>query len=84
MLFKPPFFDLAKKMEVPVVVVAMIGTDEIWPTGRMTMSPGKVVVRIFAPMHGKDFESDQAFCDACRMKCGQGYMDLCKAAEAAA
>mmetsp|Transcript_7008 Transcript_7008/g.20569 ORF Transcript_7008/g.20569 Transcript_7008/m.20569 type:complete len:281 (-) Transcript_7008:199-1041(-) len=31
MLFKPPFFDLCKKLSVPVVCVSMLGTDEIWP-----------------------------------------------------
>ena len=43
------------------------------------MNPGTVLVKVHAPMHGKDFESDQAFCDACRLKVGEGYQDLVKA-----
>jgi len=83
MLFKPPFFDLCKKMDVPVVCVSMLGSDEIWPVGRLSMNGAEVVVHVHPPMHGKDYASDQEFCDACRMKVGQGYMDLCKKAEAA-
>ena len=79
MLFKPAFFDLCKKKGVPVVVVSMRGTDEFWPTGRMTMSPADVSVHVSAPLRGADFESDQAFCDAARLKCGAGYLALCGA-----
>ena len=82
MLFKPPFFDLCKKNDVPVVIVSMKGTDEIWPMGTVSMRPHDVVVHVHEPIHGKDYESDQAFCDAARMICGQGYLDLCKAAKA--
>ena len=32
-----------------------------------------------APLRGADFESDQAFCDAARLKCGAGYLALCGA-----
>lgn len=81
MLFKPPFFDLCKKMGVPVVPVSMIGTDEVWPTGVMSMRPASIVVHVGEPLHGKDFESDQAFCDAARMAVGQGYLDLCGKAD---
>ena len=82
MLFKPPFFDLCKKMAVPVVCVSLLGSDEIWPVGEMKMRPADCVVHVHAPMHGKDYESDQAFCDACRMKVGEGYQMLCKKAAA--
>ncbi|KAH8079181.1 1-acylglycerol-3-phosphate O-acyltransferase [Aureococcus anophagefferens] len=80
MLFKPAFFDLCKKQGVPVVPVSMMGTDEVWPCGAMSMRPGNIVVHVGEPLKGEDDESDQAFCDAARMAVGNGYLDLVKAA----
>ena len=80
MLFKPAFFDLCKKQGVPVVPVSMMGTDEVWPCGAMSMRPGNIVVHVGEPLKGEDYESDQAFCDAARMAVGNGYLDLVKAA----
>jgi len=80
MLFKPAFFDLCKKENVPVVVVSMRGTDEFWPTGRMSMAPAAVTVHVGPILDGADYETDQAFCDAARLACGRGYLALCGAA----
>ena len=61
------------------VVVSMRGTDEFWPTGRMSMAPAAVTVHVGPILDGADYETDQAFCDAARAIVGEGYLDLVNA-----
>ncbi|KAJ8602209.1 hypothetical protein CTAYLR_003636 [Chrysophaeum taylorii] len=78
MAFKPPFFDLAKKLDVPVVCVAMRGTDEVWPVGSNMMRPADIIIDIAEPMNPNDYATDQEFADAARLKMGKMYQALCK------
>jgi len=44
--FKKGGFTLAIKSKVPIVPVAIVGSREIMPKGRMTVNPGKITIRI--------------------------------------
>lgn len=76
--FKPAFFDLAKKLDVPIVCVAMRGTDDVWPVGSNAMRPANIIVDIAAPIYPKEYPTDQALADATRNKIGEMYQALCK------
>lgn len=76
--FKPPFFDLAKKLGVPVVVAAMKGADDVWPVGSNMMRPAGVTLSLSEPIWGKDFATDADFAAAARDKMGKMYAELCK------
>jgi len=51
--FKPGGFVLAIKSEQPIVPVAICGTREIMPKGRLWVSPGKVRIKIMSPIETK-------------------------------
>ncbi len=48
--FKKGGFTLAIKSRVPIVPVAISGTREIMPKGRLTASPGEIRVRVGTPI----------------------------------
>lgn len=52
--FKAGAMVLAIKSGVPIVPVAIIGTHEILPKGKLLMSPGKVQIRIGRPIATKN------------------------------
>jgi len=79
MPFKPPFFDLAKKLNISVVCVAMRGTDDVWPVGSNMQRPASVLIDIAEPISPTQFNSDVEFADAMRIKLGKMYQDLCSA-----
>ena len=76
MPFKLPFFQLAKKHNIPVVVCAMHGADEIWPVGSSMLRPGTTTLHVSEPIHGADYDTDEAFADAARSRCGHSYQHL--------
>ena len=78
MEFKPPFFDLAKKSGVPVVVCAMRGTDDVWPVGSNMMRGGTITLSVSAPLDGADYADDAAFAAAARKRMGELYAKLCE------
>jgi len=78
MPFKLPFFQLAKRHNIPVVVCAMHGTSDIWPVGSSILRPGKATIQVSAPIYGADFDSDEAFADAARSCMGSLYQRLCE------
>lgn len=55
--FKAGAMLLAIKSGVPVVPVAIIGTYEILPKGKLLMKPGKVQIRIGQPIETKNYGS---------------------------
>jgi 1-acyl-sn-glycerol-3-phosphate acyltransferase len=55
--FKAGAMLLAIKSGVPVVPVAIIGTYEILPKGKLLMKPGKVLIRIGQPIETKSYGS---------------------------
>ncbi len=77
MPFKLPFFELARRLGVPVVPVAIHGADDILPVGSFWMRPGTTTVHFAAPIYGADYESDHAFADAVRSSVGRSYKWLC-------
>jgi len=44
--FKKGGFTLAIKSKVPIIPVAIVGSREIMPKGKMTVNPGKITIRI--------------------------------------
>lgn len=55
--FKAGAMVLAIKSGVPIVPVAILGTYEILPKGRLLTSPGKVEIRVGAPIDTKHYSS---------------------------
>jgi 1-acyl-sn-glycerol-3-phosphate acyltransferase len=53
--FKAGAMVLALKSGVPIVPVAILGTHEILPKGRLLMHPGKVHVRVGRPIEIKNY-----------------------------
>ena len=78
MNFKPAFFDLAKKLDVPIVCVAMKGTDDAWPVGSNMLRPASILVDVSEPMLPADYDSDVALADAARNNLGAMYTKLCQ------
>lgn len=78
MEFKPPFFDLAKKSGVPVVVCAMRGADDVWPVGSNMMRGATITLSVSAPLDGADYADDAAFAAAARKRMGELYAKLCE------
>jgi len=78
MPFKPPFFDLAKKLDVPVVCVAIKGTDDVWPVGSNMLRPATITVDVAEPLDPNNFDTDEAFADAARKLLGDMYLRLCR------
>jgi 1-acyl-sn-glycerol-3-phosphate acyltransferase len=81
MPFKLPFFELARRLGVPVVVVVTHGADDILPVGSFWLRPGTATIHIRAPIYGADYASDQAFADAARSSMGRSYRRLCSGNE---
>jgi len=52
--FKAGAMVLAVKSGVPIVPVAIIGTYEILPKGKLLMTPGQVQIRVGRPIETKD------------------------------
>jgi len=55
--FKAGAMILAIKSGVPIVPVAILGTYEILPKGKLMMTPGKVQIRMGKPIETKNFGS---------------------------
>ena len=77
MPFKPAFFDLAKQLQVPIVCVAMKGTDDAWPVGSNMIRPFHIIVDVAPPIDPDDFASDVDLAEAAREKLGAMYSKLC-------
>ena len=52
--FKKGGFTLAIKSKVPIVPVAVVGSREIMPKGRITVNPGKITIRIGPTIETKE------------------------------
>lgn len=63
--FKKGGFTLAIKSKVPIVPVAIIGSDAIIPKGKLTVHPGSISIRIDRPVETK----------GCSMKSREALMD---------
>ena len=48
---------LAIKSGIPLVPVAILGTYEILPKGKLLMKPGKVEIRVGSPIETKNYNS---------------------------
>ena len=55
--FKAGAMILAIKSGVPIVPVAILGTYEILPKGKLLMNPGKVQIRVGRPIETKNYNS---------------------------
>ena len=55
--FKAGAMVLAIKSAVPIVPVAILGTYEILPKGKLLMTPGKVQIRVGRPIETKNYRS---------------------------
>jgi 1-acyl-sn-glycerol-3-phosphate acyltransferase len=55
--FKAGAMVLAIKSGVPIVPVAILGTYEILPKGKLLMNPGKVQIRVGRPIETKNYSS---------------------------
>ncbi len=55
--FKAGAMVLAIKSAVPIVPVAILGTYEILPKGKLLMTPGKVQIRVGRPIETKNCSS---------------------------
>jgi 1-acyl-sn-glycerol-3-phosphate acyltransferase len=52
--FKKGGFTLAIKSKVPIIPVAIVGSREIMPKGRITVNPGKITIRIGPTIETKE------------------------------
>jgi 1-acyl-sn-glycerol-3-phosphate acyltransferase len=50
---------LAIKSGVPIVPVAILGTYEILPKGKLLMAPGKVEIRVGEPIETKNYSAKE-------------------------
>lgn len=57
--FKPGTMVLAIKAGVPVVPVAITGTHQVLPKGRLLVKPGRVEIRVGAPIATSDYTVKQ-------------------------
>ena len=55
--FKAGAMALAIKSEVPIVPVAILGTYEILPKGKLLINPGEVQIRVGRPIETKTYRS---------------------------
>ena len=53
--FKSGAFFLAKQLDLPVVPIAIKGTQQMLPAGSFTIKAADVVLKSFAPVYPKDF-----------------------------
>ncbi|MEZ4380797.1 MAG: lysophospholipid acyltransferase family protein [Nannocystaceae bacterium] len=52
--FKLGAFELARVTGAPIVPLVIVGADRLMPYGRLTSTPGRVVVRVLAPIPSDD------------------------------
>ena len=78
MPFKAPFFDVARKLDVPVVCCALKGCDDILPLNSNLFRSGAIHVKLAAPLYGRDSADEHAFAEAIRLKVGKMYQELCE------
>jgi 1-acyl-sn-glycerol-3-phosphate acyltransferase len=53
--FKKGGFSLAMKSKVPIVPVSIAGSREIMPKGQKVANPGRIRIRVDAPIHTQDY-----------------------------
>lgn len=78
MPFRQGFFELAKKLGIPVVPAAIRGADDAWPVGVGSLRPASITMDIGEPFSGDDFADGIEFANAARDKVGAMYASLCK------
>ncbi|MCA9663780.1 MAG: 1-acyl-sn-glycerol-3-phosphate acyltransferase [Myxococcales bacterium] len=66
--FKLGAFELARVTGAPIVPLVILGADQLMPYGRLTATPGRVVVRFLPPIPSDDLTSEnlRARADALR------------------
>jgi 1-acyl-sn-glycerol-3-phosphate acyltransferase len=69
--FKKGGFHLARQANVPVVPVGVIGTRAILPRGGLGLTPGKVTVRVGAPIDPAAYPNTDELAEATRVKVGE-------------
>lgn len=67
-LFKRGTFYLALEAGVPVTPMAITGARKVWPSGSLSLRPGKITLSIGTPVSPKDYsiETVDEFADAVR------------------
>jgi 1-acyl-sn-glycerol-3-phosphate acyltransferase len=53
--FKKGGFSLAMKSKVPIVPVSIAGSREIMPKGQKVANPGRIRIRVDAPINTQDY-----------------------------
>ena len=66
--FKKGPFHLAMDSGIPVVPVTIIGAYEVWPKGRLKVSPGTMTIVFHPPMDPKQFSSREELLEAVHAK----------------
>ncbi len=56
--FKSGAFYLAEQLNLPVVPLAITGTQKMLPAGKLTIRPAKIVLKAFPAMYPKDYNSE--------------------------
>jgi len=64
--FKKGAFVLARQAGIPVVPVALTGTNQLMPSGSLSIKPGSVTLQVGQPIHGADYETVQDFMHSVR------------------
>jgi 1-acyl-sn-glycerol-3-phosphate acyltransferase len=71
--FKKGVFHLQEKTKVPLLPVAIRGTHELWPPGRIFTSPGEVVVNFLPAQYPVDGANSR---DATRLALQRSYSEV--------
>lgn len=56
--FKSGAFYLAEQLNLPVVPVAITGTQKMLPTGKLAIKPARIVLKMFPAMYPKDYTGE--------------------------
>ena len=67
-LFKRGSFIIAKEGNIPIVPVAIYGSNQINPSGTLTLRKGTIKTKIGKPIYCKDEETAESFAKRTRKK----------------
>lgn len=56
--FKSGAFYLAEQLNLPIVPVAITGTQKMLPAGKLSIKPAKIVLKAFPAMYPKDYPGE--------------------------
>lgn len=73
--FKKGVFHLQDQTKVPLLPIVISGAYELWPSGRMFASPGKVTVSFLPQQRQVETSGDLNPRDATRLALQRGYSD---------